>query len=249
MIIENVTFHNNKKQQMSGRIYSDNNKSRTGLIFSHGLFSSKDGYKITRLAKDIVNCGYTLFTFDFSFCGKSEGHISDLSVLQEVEDLKCAVNYFEDYGIKELHLMGSSMGGAVTILYSGQFKEKIKSVILIASPIEFREVIFSNNNLDHSDSFPDEGLTMLHNIPIKNKFFNEIKNLHLADIAKIICSPVLIIHGKDDEVVNVKNAYLLESKLKISKIIIIEHGDHSLTGEDNLEIIRNNIVPWLVEMK
>ena len=67
MIIENVQFTNDKNQKIAARIYYKEAITKTGVIFCHGLFSGKDGYKITRLAGDIVNAGYTLFTFDFSF--------------------------------------------------------------------------------------------------------------------------------------------------------------------------------------
>ena len=44
--------------------------------------------------------------------------------MQEVNDLKHAADFFIEYGIKNIHLMGSSMGGAVSILYASQTEYK-----------------------------------------------------------------------------------------------------------------------------
>jgi hypothetical protein len=95
MSVEEITFENNLNKRLSGRIYRPDKPGDTGVVFSHGLFSSKDGYKITRLAGDIVSSGHALMAFDFSFSGESGGSISDISVLQEVADLAAAVRFFK----------------------------------------------------------------------------------------------------------------------------------------------------------
>ena len=45
MSVDNFKFINHRGLSLSGRIYSGNSNHKSGLIFSHGLFSSKDGYK------------------------------------------------------------------------------------------------------------------------------------------------------------------------------------------------------------
>ncbi|MFC1670352.1 alpha/beta hydrolase family protein [Spirochaetota bacterium] len=249
METEKISFYNDREKLISGRIYRGVKKSHRGLIFSHGLFSTKDGYKITRLAESIVDAGYILLTFDFSFSGESEGHISDISILQEVEDLKCAVKFFQNYGITDLHLMGSSMGGVVTLLYTSANIENLKSVIAIATPVDLRKTIFRNIEVEQIDVLQDDALVMLHNIPVKNKFFKEIRKIDMTGAVKKIYIPVLIIHGENDEVVDVSNAHLLKEILHESELVIIKNGDHSLNKMVYIEIIRKNIIPWLGKMK
>jgi len=99
MIVEDVNFKNGRGQSLAGRIYREEAASGSGVIFCHGMFSNKDGYKITRMAGDIAAAGFTLLTFDFSFTGESGSAISELSIIQEVDDLECAVEYFRRYGI------------------------------------------------------------------------------------------------------------------------------------------------------
>ncbi len=135
MNVENFTFRNMAGLDLSARIYYPAIQSGKGVIFSHGLFSSKDGYKIKKMAEGIVNCGFTLMTFDFTFAGESPGNIADISVLEEVNDLISAINIFRERGITRLHLMGSSMGAAVSLLAAAKSDDKFESLIIIARPL------------------------------------------------------------------------------------------------------------------
>ena len=55
-----------------------------------------------------------------------------------------------------------------------------------------------------------------------------------------------IIHGKEDKVVDYSNAGYLEKNLKCEhKLITIDGGDHNLTRESDLNIIKENIISWI----
>lgn len=250
MIQERVRFYNNKQRRIEGRIYKDDPVSEDGVIFCHGLFSSKDGYKITGLAGDIVRCGYTLLTFDFSFSGESEGVLSDLSLLQEVEDLKSAHTFFSEYGIKRMHLIGSSMGGAVCILFASASSAVIESIILIATPVKLDKLIFDMTGIDDIDSIPDAGMTLIDNIPINNLFFKESKLIDMKSAVSKIKAPVLVIHGGLDKVVDPDNAEFLQAELGTRcSYILIGDGDHNLVRDADMKILRNNITRWLADLR
>ncbi len=245
MITESIEFTNTRGQLLSGRIYRDETPSQKGIIFSHGLFSSKDGYKITRLAGDIVNEGFTLMTFDFSFAGESEGNIADLSLLQEVDDLKHAVRFFKEQKISVLHLMGSSFGGAVTLLYAASPECTIDSLICIATPVNLLKLAHAMGVTD-IESLPDDGVTIVEGLTLKNRFFRELLTVDMATAVRSIQIPALIIHGEKDTVVSVENARFFHDECpSFSKQVIIEGGDHNLTEERFLEAVRLSLVNWL----
>lgn len=245
MNVNKLTFYNNKSQKIAAKIYQNSPISPAGVIFCHGLFSTKDGYKITHLAEYIVNAGFTLLTFDFSFVGESGGNISELSILQEVDDLNSAFFYFQKYGIENIHLIGSSMGGLVSLLFSSVMGDKVRSQTLIAAPVILYGLMHSMADAD-IDALPENGFTMVDGISINNKFFKEIK---IIDIEKAIANttvPTLVIHGGKDNVVPVNNAAMLIKNISCEKrIVLIEDGDHNLSREPDLEILRDNIVEWI----
>ncbi len=243
MNTEPVRFTNNLGQRIAGRICRGDIPSRRGVIFCHGLFSTKDGYKITSLAEDIVAAGYTLLTFDFSFVGESDGKLEDLSVLQEVKDLECAAAFFLGSGIDELHLVGSSMGGAVSLLYCAGSGVAVKSLTLIATPLNLKKLLEDNTGIRDMAALPEDGVTSIDGISIKNGFFREAALVDLTEAAAGVEAPALIVHGARDRVVNVTDAYLLAALLKGDrKLVIVSDGDHHLTRPADIARLREELL-------
>jgi putative redox protein len=244
MQINNFKFLNNRNIELAGRIYK-NSDSTSGVIFSHGLFSSKDGYKITKMAEAIVNTGFTLMTFDFTFSGESTGSIKDISIEEEVDDLKCAINYFKETGIEKIHLMGSSMGAAITILTASLNIFRIESIILIAAPLSFKKLIpeFTESDINSLDA---AGFTSIEGVSVNNRFIKEIFNINMIDAVKRINIPSLLIHGQNDSIVDVENLHLyIQHSRSDCSYLIIENGDHNLTKESDILKISEKVTEWL----
>ncbi len=248
MNIEKIYFYNNKSQKLAAKVYTQADLSPNGVIFCHGLFSTKDGYKITRLADHIVNAGFTLLTFDFSFMGESEGNISELSILQEVDDLNAAFIFLKKYGMETIHLIGSSMGGLVSLLFSSIMGEAVSSQILIATPVLLNEMLKKMAKSNEIEAIPENGYTEVDGIQIHNNFFKEAKKIDIDNAINNIITPTLIIHGAQDSVVAAGNAVALIKSLNCEKrIVLVKDGDHNLTRDSDLNVLRENILEWLKE--
>jgi uncharacterized protein len=246
MTVEEIHFNNRQGRRLSGRLYGTGPDGDTGIIFSHGLFSNKDGYKITRLAPDIAATGVRILAFDFSFATGAGGDIADLSVLQEVDDLSAAVDFARSSGFTNIHLMGSSMGAAITLLYASRGDESLRSLILIATPVDIRTLLLSGTGITDAGSLPESGMTVIDGIPIKNAFFREIDRIDMADAVRKIRVPVLAFHGGHDSVVDPENAELLEENLEtFIKTVIIDDGDHNLTRDIDIRLMKETITEWL----
>jgi putative redox protein len=243
---EKVQFQNGENQLIVGRVYREVPMSPRGIIFCHGLFSTKDGYKITHLAQDLVRAGYSLLTFDFSFVGESGGDIADLSVAQELDDLKCAFHAFVNYGAQKIHIAGSSMGGVVSLLFASENWGRVKSQTLIATPARMLDLVKDTIGADQIDSLPEDGRTPLAGVPLRNRFYREIKRIDLEAAASVTMIPTLIIHGGQDRIVDAAHARILHERLNSEKkLVFIQDGDHNLTRDSDLRVIREGMVAWL----
>ncbi len=197
------------------------------------------------MAESIVESGFTLMTFDFTFSGESAGSIRDISIYKEVEDLKCAVNLFRSRGIKKLHLMGSSMGAAVTILVSSMGLFDIESLILIAAPLSFEKLIPEIRKEDALSLDPAD-YTSIQGVQVNNRFIREIFEINMIDAVKKIKIPSLNIHGRMDVVVDFSNLDLyIKNSSSESSPVIIEDGDHNLTRESDISFISEKVKEWL----
>jgi len=239
-------FTNSCGAEISARIYPCNGSDR-GVIFSHGLFSSKDGYKITRMASSIVSCGFNLMTYDFSFSGESSGNIRDISVIQEVDDLRNAVSEFKKRGVRNIHLMGSSMGAAVSILFCSSSVDEFESLILIAAPLDLLAII-PGMTPEKAASLNENGSSLISGIEVSNKFIMELAKLDMPGAVKQIKVPVLLIHGREDSVVDFSNTRLfISSCTSECRQVIINDGGHNLTRDSDIAIITEAVMSWLVE--
>jgi pimeloyl-ACP methyl ester carboxylesterase len=241
---EEVSFRNNRGQTLTGRMHLPGSGSSRGLIFCHGLYSSKDATKIVRMSADIAGSGFALLAFDFSFICVP-GIFSDFSIAQEVEDLRAAVAFARVCGISELHLMGSSMGGVVSLMYASEPGSDLTSLALIATPVRLGALLEKGTGVDIR-LLPESGMTPVDGVPIRNSFFREAAALDLEERAARIKAPALVIHGKEDAVVDYKDSVFLATALGgTARHVPIEGGDHNLTREDHLSIVREEILHWL----
>ena len=80
---------------------------------------------------------------------------------------------------------------------------------------------------------------------MRTNFDEDLKKYDLVrDIGKIQC-PILIIHGKLDEVVPVNHAYQLYEKANEPKRLeIIQDGDHAIRSPEHLNHIMNLSLGW-----
>lgn len=95
------------------------------LVLIHGFGANKDNW--TRLAKEFKG-EFNVYAIDLPGHGDSS---KPLDIGYRFED---QVNYLnqilEELGVKQFHMMGNSMGGAITALYAATHPEQIQTAVL-----------------------------------------------------------------------------------------------------------------------
>lgn len=93
--------------------------------------------------------------------------------------------------------------------------------------------------------FAQEMLDVMH--PMTQRYkgtMNDAKMLYLENISTDnITSPTLILHSKDDALVNYHHAMNSHDKIKHSKLILLETGGHAMLTQ--LDVVRKNIQEFL----
>jgi fermentation-respiration switch protein FrsA (DUF1100 family) len=208
-------------------------KTFPALCICHGIPSGKSpdpadrGYPL--LAERFANAGFVTMILNFRGTGLSGGNL-DLSGW--TRDLEAVINYLstcpEADGIN-LSLMGFS-GGAAVSAYVASHSSKVTSVILCACPSEFGQLLEqeAGSFVDHLRSigairdkdFPPSVDEWLGG-------FERVRPVQWVD--KISPRSLLIMHGAQDEVIEVKHAWsLFEKAREPKKIAIVEGGTHKL---------------------
>ena len=157
------------------------------------------------MAKELVNHGYNVLTFDMRGHGESEGqHIS--AGLDERNDLLGAIDYIRQRGITgKIGVLGFSMGAATCLMTTPEC-EDIAAVVVDGAYADIVSIVESEfaNRSDLPGFFLPIILFMTDKL--YDVDFTAIKPI---EALKDITVPVFIIHGGQDSMVPVEHAYRL----------------------------------------
>lgn len=188
--------------------YFLNSSAKFTILFSHG--NAEDLGDIEPLLKMYQKHGYAIFAYDYHGYGTSDGSPSEKAAYQDIE--ACFAFMVDEMGIPpdKIIALGRSLGsGPATYLAS---RERIAGLILESPFMSAFRVI-----------------TRIRLLPF-DKFLN------IDRIGNIGC-PVLVVAGKDDEVVSIRHARKLFAKAPDPKMCLwVEGAGHN----DLLHVARDS---------
>lgn len=193
--------------------------------------------------------GYGVLMYDARNCGESEGQVTTFGLL-EANDLRGALDFILDQPEVEadrIAVLGHSMGGATAILAAARMPE-IQAVV-----VESTYANLENNLRAHLDRYT--GLPYIPFGPLVI-FWGEYESRVKLDqvrpvdvIAAISPRPILIVHGAQDDVMPLENAYqLYEAASEPKELLILEEAGHCCLARDGGEIYQQWMLNFFREM-
>ena len=227
------------------------------VVFIHGLSDSLMYWQA--LTSDFTN-NYRVLRYDLRGHGETPLGSDEISVELFSDDLK---NLLDDLNIKKAHIVGFSLGGAVALDFSLKNPSYVSSMVLMSSYFNaacsdekfYKQMIESID--DSYEAFYDYmiPLVLCPNVIDENKEELEIlkqvsaltansegikkaiiacSNFNVEDRLCEINIPTLILAGRYDEIYPVEIQKELNSKIKNSKLVIIENIKHNLLVGENI---------------
>lgn len=191
------------------------------IICSHGLYSSKDSDKYVTLAKMAGERGISLLRFDHRGCGQSDGSFVDSTLSRRIEDMRAAIEWTRRTYAADIGLFGSSFGGMVSILAAD---DEIEALALMSTPYEIRD---------------DPGLG--------EAFMEDLQRYDLLDSVAAV-PPVLVMHGRNDELVPVAHAKALHEHASSKKRLLLFDTDHRFSDASSRKKALTAALDW-IEMR
>jgi alpha-beta hydrolase superfamily lysophospholipase len=231
------------------------------VVICHGFKGFAHFSFFPYVATKLAEAGFSAITFDFSGSGIGEDRenftnpeaFTHNTYRQELDDIEAVVaearvhDWIEDgYG-----LFGHSRGGGVAILHAERDRD-VKTLVTWAA-------ISSANRWTHEvvEKWRETGFVNIENsrtkqtIPLSTDILHEVEHfgstmLNIPYAASRMKIPWLILHGAEDETVNVAEAERLSSLSEgVSTLRIVEGTDHSLGGKHPLP---ETITPMLEQV-
>ncbi len=223
------------------------NKNLPFIMFLGGFMSDMQGSKAEFLEETCIARGQGFIRFDYQGHGLSSGKFTEGTISKWLDDANFIIdNLTNDMPVI---LIGSSMGGWLSLLLGINKPSRIESIIGIAAAPDFSIDMY---NLEFSElqktELRDNGITYFDSdygdpYPItKNLMDDANQNLILDKPININC-PVRLIQGMRDKSVIPEKANRIKNNLisKDVEIHFIKDGDHSLSRPDDLKILNNVI--------
>ncbi|MCJ8155424.1 alpha/beta fold hydrolase [Chryseobacterium sp. SSA4.19] len=237
------------KNFLADAFYPETDKKLPLIIFVHGYKGYKDWGAWSLMAEKFAEAGFFFVTFNFSHNGttiEDPSHFADLEAFgnnnysKELSDLGAVIDYFvQDKNVDDhrIVLIGHSRGGGISIIKTYE-DERIHGLITLAS-VDTLDRFPKNEAFENWEKagvyYVTNGRTK-QEMPHYYQFYEDFeRDEHRFDVERsteMAKAHVLIIHGTNDESVNVKNAEHLHILHPNSKLYLIENADHTFGAKE-----------------
>ena len=241
----NIKYHKSSLNDKIAYCYDDLN-SHISIFFFGGYSSNMTGTKATALSKWCLKNKYNFIRFDYSGHGQSSGKFEDGGITKwSVE----ANEIFQNFKNKKNIIIGSSMGGWISLIVAKKNIKTIHGLVGIASAPDFVVGEWNRLSQNQKETIKKEGKIIINwdnyedDYIITYKFLRDgMKNMLLKNTIPITC-PIRLLHGKLDNVVSTSVSQTIIEKIesKDKDLLIIDDGDHSLSRDSDLNLLFNKI--------
>jgi hypothetical protein len=247
---ENVIF-NNKGEKLAGVLHTPEAETKSAVVFCHGFAADKNDYrnKLVRAARKICTNGFSALRFDLQGCGASDGRFVDTTISTEAEDLRAAIDFIKGLGYERIGILGSSLGGFVSILANDS---RIKCMALWSPVLSLKDTFLRTEKISQQmiAEAMTKGFTIYkksdgREVELGKEFVKEVNSLEIFDIIKRINYPLLIVHGNKDETVDYRySEKYIRYAAGQKKLLIIPGADHDFTTPDHEQQLTEATIEW-----
>jgi pimeloyl-ACP methyl ester carboxylesterase len=226
------------------RYIANNYKKNLYIVFLPGFASDIDGDKPKKFLKFAIQNKLGFLALEYFGHGRSSGEFTRGNISKWSNDARITIKKIVKNN--DFVLIGSSMGGWISMLMYRYFNNQIKGFLGIGSAPEFlTRIMWKKFPKKTRDEILRKGIAKIQNGEYEYLITKQLildgrrtKNMVLnKKIYNII--PVTMVHGQKDEVVPVKYSRMVLKNFPKAKrkLTIIKNGDHSLSSKKNLNII------------
>lgn len=209
-------------------------------IWLGGYASDMLGTKAEALASAAEADGRAFLRFDYTGHGESDGDFEAGTVSRWAADAAFAIEALAP-GPKVL--IGSSMGGWVTLLYALQHPESLAGIVLIAPAPDFTEkLVLPRFDATMREILETEGVVRTgdsgHPAETYTKaLFDDGRSIEIMGKPIELPCPVRILHGLSDDVVPTSHVLELTSLIEAPSLTttLVKGGDHRLSESEDLD--------------
>ncbi|NIY80179.1 alpha/beta hydrolase [Celeribacter sp. HF31] len=214
----------------------------TGVVFLGGFMSDMAGTKAVALEQWAAAQGRPFLRFDYSGHGESAGEFRDGCIGDWAEDAQAVIEALTD---GPQVLVGSSMGGWISLLMCKRIHPRVGGLVTIAAAPDFTEDGFwAGFDETQRKALIDEGVVMVPSdyadpYPITRRLIEDGRDHLILRSPLALPFPVRFLQGTADTSVSVETAMQLFDHAVGDdiRLTLVKGADHSFSTVECLKII------------
>ncbi|RAU21689.1 alpha/beta hydrolase [Paramagnetospirillum kuznetsovii] len=218
---------------------------KPGVVFLHGYHSDMTGSKAMALEDLCRGQGRAFLRFDYFGHGQSSGDVMHGTVGRWAEDAVAVIDALTE---GPLVLVGSSLGGWISLLAALERRDRVVGLVGVAAAPDFTEdLMWQDFSFEQRRQLLEKGEISLPNCyepenpwRVHRRLIEDGRNhLLLRDVINLSC-PVRLIHGQLDADVPWRTALQIADSLTAAdvEIILVKDGEHRLSRDADMERLR-----------
>jgi len=214
-----------------------------GVVFLAGYRSDMESTKAAMLAEHCADQNIPFTRFDYFAHGQSDGDFIDYEIGKALDD---TLTVLDDIAVREVILVGSSMGGWLGLLAAIQRPQQVRGFVGVAAAPDFTERLMYKKMLpEQRREIEEKGVLYLHSeyfdndYPVTLQFIHEARQHLLLDHPIPLSIPIHLLQGQRDEDVPWELALQITEKLVGDDVTVtlIKDGDHRLNRPQDLALL------------
>ncbi|MCX6707850.1 MAG: alpha/beta fold hydrolase [Candidatus Woesearchaeota archaeon] len=253
MITKRVEFENNRNEKLAGILRipdsrGDEKEKFPAIIFCHTFHDTKDHEFIISMWDSLSRQGFICLRFDLSGHGESQGDYRNMTITQDVKDLKAAFEFvrnLEQVDKKRIGMIGHSTGGIDAILLSADHKE-IKSIAVISTRADIKAFIESYMDKYRQEEWRRIGRAEFYGFDeVSSDFLMDAERYEMFEEIKKVKCPIMIVHGTEDARVPFEDAReLFNHANEPKRLELIEGADHRFSEPAHRQELLDTLGEW-----
>ena len=227
----NELWIDNGARHIFGELFrsSDVKDNAPVAIIAHGFNGTHEYGR--NYFEPLGRLGFWCYALDLP-CGslrsRSDNNTLNMSILDEVSDLRAVVSYFRNKGHRVI-LIGESQGGLVSAITAAELKDEVSQLVLVYPAL----CIPDNWRQRYPRREDIQDVTELWGVRIGHRFFEEIHDMRPLDIIGRYRGPVLIVQGDADRVVSMDDSRRAQQLYRPGTALhVIPGAGHGFTPEE-----------------
>ncbi len=205
------------------------------VIIAHGFNANKEMYLLTELSRQLNERGIATVLFDFNGHGASEGSFLEMTIPNELEDIRRVYAYAKQLpGVTSVSAVGHSQGGVIVGMLAGELGEKqLKTIVLMSPAPELKEDTARGElfGVKYDPKNVPEYITLGNGLKVGRAFLETTQHLPIYKVSARYTGPVLVVHSKDDQLVPHRYGLEFSGVFPHAQLHTVYGFDHNFTQD------------------